>query len=125
GVSNDFRSIVESASKGNKMASLAIDIFCYRVRKYIGAYLAILEKVDGIVFTAGIGENQPIVREKSLSGLEKFGIIIDIEKNKSARGKEQEVSTTDSKIKIFVIPTNEELAIAVDTYGFAKESGKL
>ncbi len=125
GVSNDFRSIVESASKGNKMASLAIDIFCYRVKKYIGAYLAILEKVDGIVFTAGIGENQPIVREKSLSGLEKFGIIIDIEKNKSARGKEQEVSTTDSKIKIFVIPTNEELAIAVDTYGFAKESGKL
>ncbi|MGC9065724.1 MAG: acetate kinase, partial [Candidatus Ratteibacteria bacterium] len=75
GVSNDFRSIVESASKGNKMAQLAIEIFSYRVKKYIGAYLAVLGNVDGIVFTAGIGENQPVVREKSLDGLENYGIV--------------------------------------------------
>ncbi len=124
GVSNDFRSIVESASKGNKMASLAIDIFSYRIKKYIGAYLAVIGRTDGIVFTAGIGENQPIVREKSLEGLEEHGIIIDSEKNKSVFGEEQEISTRDSKIRVFVIPTNEELAIAADTYDFAKKSGK-
>jgi len=121
GISNDFRSIVESASKGNKMALLAIDIFCYRVKKYIGAYLAVLGNVDGIVFTAGIGENRPVVREKSLEGLEQYGIVIDREKNRIIRGEESEISTPDSKIKVFVIPTNEELAIAIDTYEFAKK----
>lgn len=123
GVSNDFRSIVNSAESGNKMASLAIDMFCYRVKKYIGTYLVLLGRVDGIIFTAGIGENQPIVRKKSLEGLEELGIIIDKEKNKLAIGIEQEISTSDSKIKVFVIPTNEELAIAADTYEFAKKSG--
>ncbi|MCX7706168.1 MAG: acetate kinase [bacterium] len=121
GVSNDFRSIVESASKGNKMSQLAIEIFCYRIKKYIGAYLAILGKVDGIVFTAGIGENQPIVREKSLDGMQEFGIFLDKKKNENCKAIEQEISSPESKIKVFVIPTNEELAIAVDTYDFAKQ----
>jgi len=107
------------------MAQLAVDIFCYRIKKYIGAYLGVLGNIDGIVFTAGIGENQPIVREKSLQGLENFGIIIDKEKNlKITGGKEGEISSSDSKIKVFVIPTNEELAIATDTYEFAKEQNK-
>ncbi len=122
GVSNDFRNIVDEAAKGNKMASLAIDIFCYRVKKYIGAYMVVLGRIDGIVFTAGIGENQPVVREKSLEGLEEYGVIIDKEKNKTCYGKEMEISSPDSKIKVFVIPTNEELAIAIDTYEFAKKS---
>lgn len=125
GVSNDFRSIIESASKGNKMAELAIEIFCYRVKKYIGAYLAVLSRTDGIVFTAGIGENQPVVREKSLQGLEELGIIIDREKNKNCTATEQEISSPESKIKVFVIPTNEELAIASDTYEFAKKQGRI
>ncbi|MCM8758760.1 MAG: acetate kinase [Candidatus Omnitrophica bacterium] len=124
GVSNDFRNIVESASKGNKMAQLAIEIFCYRVKKYIGSYLAVLGRVDGIIFTAGIGENQPIVREKSLEGLEEFGIIVDKGKNQNCLATEQEISSSESKIKIFVIPTNEELAIASDTYEFTKAKGK-
>ncbi len=122
GVSNDFRSIVESASQGNKMAQFAIESFCYRVKKYIGAYLAILGKTDGIIFTAGIGENQPVVRERSLEGLEELGVIIDREKNNSCRAIEQEISSRESKIRVFVIPTNEELAIASDTYEFAKKS---
>lgn len=122
GVSNDFRTIVKSASEGNKMASLAIDVFCYRVKKYIGAYLAVLGKVDGIVFTAGIGENQPVVRKKSLEGLEDYGVLIDNEKNEATIGVEQEISQPESKIKVFVIPTNEELAIAKDTYEFARKS---
>jgi len=122
GISNDFRSIMEEVSKGNKMALLAVEIFCYRIKKYIGAYYAVLGKIDGIVFTAGIGENQPIVREKSLQNLENLGIIIDKEKNsKITGGKEGEISSSDSEIKVFVIPTNEELAIASDTYEFAKK----
>ncbi|HOL50168.1 MAG TPA: hypothetical protein PLW07_06270 [bacterium] len=91
----------------------------------MGAYLAVLGNVDGIVFTAGIGENQPIVREKSLEGLEQYGIVVDKQKNHNIRGKESEISTPDSKIKVFVIPTNEELAIAIDTYEFAKKQFKV
>ncbi|HNS31777.1 MAG TPA: acetate kinase [bacterium] len=114
GVSNDFRNLLSNLD--NKRVSLAIDIYSYRIKKYIGAYMAVLGRTDAIVFTAGAGENRPLIREKSLEGLEGLGIILDKEKNNSVFSKEEEISSADSKVRIYVIPTNEELRIAVDTY---------
>ena len=115
GVSNDFRNLLPLYNKDERV-TLSIDMFCYRLKKYIGSYMAVLGNVDAITFTGGIGENVPLVREKSLSNMEMFGIKIDIEKNKEITGKEGEISSEDSKVKVFVIPTNEELRIAFDTY---------
>jgi acetate kinase len=115
GVSNDFRNLLPLYNKDERV-TLSIDMFCYRLKKYIGSYMAVLGNVDAITFTGGIGENVPLVREKSLSNMEMFGIKIDIEKNKKIIGKEGEISSEDSKVKVFVIPTNEELRIAFDTY---------
>ncbi len=115
GISNDIRFIWEEEKKGNEQAKLAADIFIYRLRKYIGSYMAVLGRVDAIVFTAGIGENDEHVRERSLSGLEDLGILLDLEKNIEFNRKEGEISKPESKIKIYIIPTNEELAIAKDT----------
>lgn len=114
GVSSDFRDLEEEAEKGNERAALAIDIFINRVKKYIGAYIGLMGGVDAIVFTAGIGENSSEMRERICEGLEKMGIEIDSEKN-SVRGKESIVNKDSSKVKILVIPTNEELMIARDT----------
>jgi len=117
GLSNDFRNLMENIE--NPRVKLAVDIFCYRIKKYIGSYMAVLGKVNAVSFTAGIGENVPYVREKSLENLENFGIEIDKEKNEKIVGrKEGEISKDSSKIKVFVIPTNEELRIAYDTYQF-------
>lgn len=113
-VSSDFRDIEEEAKKGNKKASLALDIFHYRIKKQIGAYIAALNGVDIIIFTAGVGENGPETREAILKDMDFFGIILDKEKNK-VRGKIQEISAKNSKVKVFVIPTNEELVIARET----------
>ncbi|NSW89792.1 MAG: acetate kinase [Firmicutes bacterium] len=115
GVSSDFRDIQVAADNGNERAQLAIDVFCYRVKKYIGEYSAVTEGVDAVIFTAGIGENNEIVREKVLKGLDYLGISIDWEKNKNARGKEIDISTEDAKVRTLVIPTNEELEIARET----------
>jgi len=115
GISSDFRDIQAAADTGNKRAKLAIDVFCYRVSKYIGGYAAALGGVDAVIFTAGIGENNDMVRKKSLVGLEWFGICIDEEKNKNARGKEVDISANDARVKTLVIPTNEELEIAKQT----------
>jgi len=115
GVSSDFRDIEDAAWKdGNHRAQLAIDVFCYKVKKFIGSYVAVMGGVDAIVFTAGLGENSPEVREQICSGLEFLGTVIDKTKN-NVRGKDAEISTDDSTTKIFVIPTNEELVIARDT----------
>jgi acetate kinase len=114
GVSSDMRDIEEAAANGNKQAQLALDVFAYHNRKYIGAYATAMGGVDAIVFTAGIGENGIEVREAICRGLEFFGAELDPEKNR-IRGKEAEISKTGSKVKIFVIPTNEELMIAQDT----------
>jgi len=114
GVSSDFRDIHEAADAGNERAQLAIDIFCYRVRKYIAEYSAVTGGLDAVIFTAGIGENNSIVRRKVLEGLEYLGIEIDQEKNK-VRGMEIDISTPDAKVRTLVIPTNEELAIARET----------
>jgi acetate kinase len=116
GDSNDMRDLIAAAAKGDKQAETAIEAFCYRVRKYIGAYTAALGHVDGLVFTAGIGENAPLVREKTCQGLAELGYEIDLDRNREAVGKASEISTASSRIRIFVIPTNEELLIARDTF---------
>jgi len=115
GISNDMRSLEKAADEGNERARLAIDIFCYRIRKYIGSYAVAMGGVHYIAFTAGIGENSIIVREKSCDGLEAIGAIIDHDKNEETSGKEGIFSTEDSKVKLCVIPTNEEMVIAHDT----------
>ena len=114
GVSSDFRDVLAEAEKGNERAKLALDIFHYKVRAQIAAYAGIMGGVDVIVFTAGIGENSSITRRECLRGLEFLGFNIDDEKN-SIRGEIQEISTEDSKVKVYEIPTNEELMIARDT----------
>ncbi|VYT64607.1 acetate/propionate family kinase [Clostridium tertium] len=119
GVSSDFRDVLSESEKGNERAKLALDIFHYKVRAQIAAYAGIMGGVDVIVFTAGIGENSIVTRRESLRGLEFLGFNIDDEKN-SVRGKIQEISTEGSKVKVFEIPTNEELMIARDTVKLVK-----
>ena len=114
GVSSDFRDLAEAMEQGNEQAAVAVEAFCYRVAKHIGAYTAALNGVDAIVFTAGIGENAAHIRSMICDYLGFLGITIDEEKN-AVRGKETEISTPDSKVSVFVIPTNEELAIARET----------
>ena len=114
GVSSDFRDLEAAAKAGNKRAELAIDVFAYRVAKYVGAYTAAMNGVDNIVFTAGIGENCALVRTKVCSYLGYLGITIDEEAN-GKRGEEIVISTPDSKVKVLVVPTNEELEIARET----------
>jgi acetate kinase len=114
GVSSDFRDIETAMDEGNERAILAIDVFCYRVKKYIGEYAAVMNGVDAVIFTAGIGENNAFVREKSTSGLDYLGLKIDLEKNK-VRGVERDISADEAKVKTLVIPTNEELEIARET----------
>jgi len=116
GISNDMRNLSELAEKGNARAKLAIDIFCYRIKKYIGTYTAVLNTVDAVVFTGGIGENVPAVRAAVCSNLTQLGIELDPEKNKTTLQKEGEINTKNSKVKILVIPTDEESAIAGNTY---------
>ena len=114
GVSSDFRDIEDAAAKGNERAQLALKVFEYDVRKLIGSYAAAMGGVDAIIFTAGVGENGPELREAITSGLEFMGVKLDAEKNK-VRGEERIISTEDSRVKVLVIPTNEELMIAMDT----------
>ncbi|MFD3156526.1 acetate kinase [Haloimpatiens sp. FM7330] len=121
GVSSDFRDIQNAADEGNHRAKLALDMFYYRVKKYIGAYTAAMGGIDCLVFTAGLGENSIVGREAICKGLEYLGIKIDLEKN-NGRGKAIEISTDDSKVKVFSIPTNEELMIARDTKGIVKNN---
>ena len=113
GVSSDFRDLDNAVEEGNERAKLALDMFNYAVKKYIGSYAAAMGGVDGIVFTAGVGENSASVREACCEGLEYMGVKIDKEAN-NCRGKLQKISTEDSKVQVYVIPTNEELVIARD-----------
>lgn len=114
GVSSDFRDIETARDEGNERAKLALDIFEKRVRGYIGSYMTELDHVDGIVFTAGVGENSVEMRESIVNGLSSLGIKIDPERN-NVRGEDKLISSDDSSIKVLVIPTNEELMIARDT----------
>lgn len=115
GVSSDFRDLDKAASEGNKRAKLALDMFVYSVRKYIGQYAIQMGKVDVLVFTAGVGENDGKMREAITDNLEILGVEINKELNSGLRGKEAEISTPNSKVKVLVIPTNEELMIARET----------
>jgi len=116
GKTNDMRDIEEEIAKGDKRAKLAFDVFCYRVKKYIGAYAAALGGVHAVVFTGGIGENGPMEREAICSGLEFLGIEIDPEKNEMmVKGREGDISKEGASVRVLVIPTNEELVIAQET----------
>ncbi len=124
GVSNDMRNVLEEASKGNDKAELAIEIFCYRIKKYIGAYTAVLGHVDAVAFTGGIGENSALIREKVLDGLECLGIRLDTNRNCDDSKAERLISSRDSKVDVFVIPTDEEGRIAYDTHKIASGKGE-
>ncbi len=119
GSSNDMRTLVDAAAAGNERAHLAIDLFCYRLKKYIGSYSAVLGRVDALVFTGGIGENAASVREQTCTGLEALGIHVDRVKNEAAVGKEVRIDAEDGGVAVLVIPTDEEGAIAADTYQLA------
>ena len=114
GVSSDFRDLEKASNEGNQLAADAFAVFCYRVAKYIGSYVAAMNGVDAIAFTAGLGENDKNMRKTVCNYLGYLGIALDDEQN-AIRGKENIVSTPDSKVKVMVIPTNEELAIARET----------
>jgi acetate kinase len=122
GISNDLREIEQAAEDGDEQARLALDAYAYRIRKYIGAYTAALGRVDALVFTAGVGENSDLVRALVGEGLEPLGYAMDLDANRGLRGREADIATADSRARILVIPTDEELLIARDAYGVAKES---
>jgi acetate kinase len=112
---NDMRQIQAKAEAGDDRAILALDMFCYRIRKYIGAYSAVVGSTDAIVFTGGIGENSAVVRERTCSGLDKLGISLDLKKNKAVTGRISEIQKDGSALKIMVVATDEELEIARQT----------
>ena len=115
GISSDMREIEFANDEGNERAKLALDMYSYRIKKYVGAYAAAMGGCDIIVFTAGVGENQASMREDVCKNMEYMGVKLDVEKNKTIRGEEAIISTPDSKVTVCVIPTDEELMIATDT----------
>ncbi len=115
GLSGDMRELLDAEAKGDERAKLAIDMFCYRVRKTVAAYAGAMGGMDAVIFTGGIGENAPAVRERSLAGLEFMGVRLDAARNAAVRGTEADVSADGAGVRTLVIPTNEELIIARDT----------
>ena len=122
GYAADMRELEQEANAGDARCQHAIDVFCYRVRSYIGQYMAVLDGCDAVVFTAGIGENSPSVRARICNGLKNLGIELDEERNRDAVGTEQRVSTDASPVQIWVVPTNEELVIARDALRVAADA---
>ena len=120
GISSDMREVKAAADEGNKRAQLSNTMNFYRIKKYIGAYAAAMGGVDVIIFAGGVGENQPDCREAALEGLEFLGVKLDKEVNNKMRGEEAVLSTPDSKVKVLLIPTDEEMMIASDTYDIVK-----
>jgi acetate kinase len=119
GISNDVRTLLEAEAAGDERAKLALDVYAYRIRKYVGAYTAVLGTVHAVVFTAGVGENSAVIRERVMSGMAPLGYDLDEAKNAQSRGREEDIATKASRSRILVIPTREELVIARDTYTFA------
>lgn len=119
GIGKDFRQILDCAKKGNKRCKLALDMFCYRIKKYVGAYTAALGKVDVIIFTGGIGENNSFIRS-CVTDIECLGISIDENQNKMFDGKQGTITSNDSNVKVLVIPTDEEKLIAIETLSLVK-----
>jgi acetate kinase len=115
GVSNDMRALLEAEAAGNERARVAVDVFCYRLKKYIAAYVGALGGVDVVAFAGGIGENAPLVRARALAGLDALGLVIDPARNAEARGQEKDISPEGLAARVLVVPTNEELLIARDT----------
>ena len=115
GLSNDMRDLITASQGGHERAKLAIDVFCYRVKKYVGAYLAALNGADALVFTGGIGENSALVRGQICEAMDWLGLVVDAGKNEAAVGREADISADGARTKVWVIPTNEELLIARDT----------
>lgn len=111
----DVRDLIDGVRRGGRHATLALDVYCHRIKHYIGAYYALLGHLDCIVFTAGVGENSPEVREKSVENMQELGIEIDAEKNFASRRDARDISTDGSRVRVLVIPTNEELEIARET----------
>lgn len=120
GISSDLREVIKAASEEDERAQTTINMLCNRIKKYISSYAAVLEGVDAICFTAGIGENADLIRQKVCTGLEFMGVAIDEKKNLIKSNKTREISSSKSKVKIYVIPTNEEFVIAKDTYKLTK-----
>jgi acetate kinase len=121
GVSNDVRELLKAVEAGDERADIALDVFAYRAKKYIGAYMAVLGKLDAVVFTAGIGENCPELRKRICAGLEGLGIILDPGRNAKAIGKAATISASDSPVSVLVVPTDEALQIAIETYAVVQE----
>jgi acetate kinase len=115
GISGDMREIEAGVKEGNQRAILALTVYCYRIRKYIAAYAAAMGGLDSVVFTAGVGENSPVVRRLSCEGLEFMGVQLDEERNQAPNRSGRVVSTDEGRVKVVVMPTNEELAIALET----------
>jgi acetate kinase len=115
GLTSDMRTLLAESAAGNERARLAVEVFCYRIKHYIGRYLAVLGGADAVVFTGGIGENSPEVRARACAGLERLGIALDPEANAAAAGVERRVSAPESRTAVWAIPTDEELLIARDT----------
>jgi acetate kinase len=124
GFSGDMREIVEAMEDGDRNAQLAFDMFCYRLRKYVGAYAAAMNGLDALVFTAGIGENSPHVRKAVCDGLTFLGLELDEAANRQGSREARFISTPESRVKVLVVPTNEELIIARDTYRLVSERKK-
>jgi len=125
GISNDMRDIENAAwNEGNKRAQLALDMYIYRIKKYIGAYAAAMAGLDLLIFTGGVGENGPETREAVCKGFEFLGLFFDVERNNGIRGKLELISKHDAKVKVMVVPTNEELVIANDTVKVVAFGGK-
>jgi acetate kinase len=116
GLSNDMRTLLEAEAGGDERARRAVDVFAYRLRKYIAAYVGVLGGVDALAFAGGIGENSPAVRARALRGLDALGLVVDHKLNEGARGHEAQISPAGSGPRVFVVPTNEELLIARDTF---------
>lgn len=123
GYAGDMRDLIEEAGNGDRRCQQAIDVFCYKIKQFIGSYIAAMNGCDAIIFTAGIGENSPLIRQQSLSKMDNMGILVDEKKNQSAeRGVIQKISSDSSKTDVYVVPTNEELVIAIDTAKIALAS---
>ena len=121
GVSSDMREVTQAAEEGNKRAALALEMYSHRIKKYIGSYAAIMGGVDIIVFTAGVGEHQWDIRYNSTTGLEFLGVKLDEAKNRKNFGEEEVISAEDSRVKVVVVPTDEELMIASDTLALVQK----
>jgi acetate kinase len=121
--SNDLRDVEKKVAGGHKQAEKCLDVFCYRIRKYIGSYVAALGGVDAVVFTAGIGENSTTVRARVCAGMEGLGVALDPVKNTALNGAKGEIHKSESRVKILIIPTNEELEIARATLAVLTANG--